>query len=171
MITLPQDLRALSLLQPWANLVASGENDVENRLKWKTSNFRGWFLVHASKRPTREYYAGAAIWMANRSLCCLVDHSDERRPGELPPWESYTGPFGGIIGIANVVDVIHPYRDDEMHIVRPLAARSPWYMGGFALVLEGARPLPFIPCKGALGWFRPPADVVARVREEVARLA
>ena len=44
--------RAISLLQPWASLMAAGEKRIETRA-WNT-NFRGWLAVHASKafRPS-----------------------------------------------------------------------------------------------------------------------
>ena len=40
-------MKALSLRQPWAWLVAAGHKDVENRT-WST-RFRGEFLIHAAK--------------------------------------------------------------------------------------------------------------------------
>ena len=48
--------------------------------------------------------------------------------------------FGGIIGTAEIVDCVtsHP---------------SPWFCGPFGFVLANPRPLPFLPCKGALGFF------------------
>jgi hypothetical protein len=55
---------------------------------------------------------------------------------------------GGIIGAANLYTVIHPLRPLEMR------GRLPWHMPeqhGF--VLGDQRPLPFLPCKGALGFW------------------
>ena len=48
--------------------------------------------------------------------------------------------FGGIVGSVEIVDVAmsHP---------------SPWFCGPFGFVLANPRPLPFLPCKGALGFF------------------
>ncbi len=40
-------MKALSLKQPWAELIVSGMKTIEVR-KWNT-NFRGEFLIHASK--------------------------------------------------------------------------------------------------------------------------
>jgi hypothetical protein len=37
---------------------------------------------------------------------------------------------------------------------------SPWYEGGFALVLAGVEPLPFIPWKGSLGFFDVPTEII-----------
>jgi hypothetical protein len=42
-------VKALSIKQPWAELIASGKKSVELRT-WNTS-YRGKFLVHASKTP------------------------------------------------------------------------------------------------------------------------
>ena len=40
-------MKALSIKQPWASLIAHGIKDIENRT-WKT-NFRGRIYIHASK--------------------------------------------------------------------------------------------------------------------------
>lgn len=41
-------MKALSVLQPWAWLLAHGHKDIENRV-WR-SNFAGEFVIHAGKR-------------------------------------------------------------------------------------------------------------------------
>ncbi|MCP4687042.1 MAG: ASCH domain-containing protein, partial [Desulfobacterales bacterium] len=41
-------MKALSIRQPWAWLIANGYKDIENR-SWRTS-FRGEFLIHAGKK-------------------------------------------------------------------------------------------------------------------------
>lgn len=48
--------------------------------------------------------------------------------------------MGGIIGIADIVDCISESDD-------------PWFMGPYGIVLANARPVDFIPVKGALGFF------------------
>ncbi|MBS3135077.1 ASCH domain-containing protein [Candidatus Woesearchaeota archaeon] len=45
-------MKALSLKQPWADLVLSGRKIIELR-KWNT-NFRGEFYIHASRIPDKE---------------------------------------------------------------------------------------------------------------------
>jgi hypothetical protein len=47
---------------------------------------------------------------------------------------------GGIIGTANIVACVTKWG-------------SPWFVGRFGFVLSEARPVEFIPCKGALGFF------------------
>jgi hypothetical protein len=41
-------MKACSIKQPWANLIAHGIKDIENRT-WRT-NFRGKILIHAPKK-------------------------------------------------------------------------------------------------------------------------
>ena len=45
-------MKCLSLRQPYADLVVTGRKTIETR-KWNT-NFRGKFLVHASKTIDKE---------------------------------------------------------------------------------------------------------------------
>ncbi len=45
-------MKALSLKQPWAELILQGRKSIELR-KWKT-NFRGEFFIHSSKTPDKE---------------------------------------------------------------------------------------------------------------------
>lgn len=47
---------------------------------------------------------------------------------------------GGIIGVAEIVDCVE-------------ASDSPWFFGRYGFVLRNARPVDFIPVKGALGFF------------------
>lgn len=45
-------MKALSIKQPWASLIAHGIKDIENRT-WKT-NFRGRIYIHASAKKAGE---------------------------------------------------------------------------------------------------------------------
>ncbi len=57
--------KAISLKQPWANLVASGKKTIETR-KWKT-NYRGDLVICSSKKPNI-HPAGCAL--------CIVELYD-----------------------------------------------------------------------------------------------
>ncbi len=57
--------KAISLKQPWANLVASGKKTIETR-KWST-NYRGDLVICSSQNPKIEPY-GKAI--------CIVELYD-----------------------------------------------------------------------------------------------
>lgn len=50
--------------------------------------------------------------------------------------------MGGIVGMAEIVDCVD-------------ASESQWFFGTYGFVLQNSRPLPFRPCRGQLGFFRP----------------
>lgn len=49
---------------------------------------------------------------------------------------------GGIVGRARLVDCVEEHD-------------SPWFVGRYGFVLADAEPLPLMPCRGKLGFFRP----------------
>lgn len=51
-------MKALTIIQPWATLIASGHKMNETR-SWKT-NYRGEVLIHAGKNP-KDYTSGCYI--------------------------------------------------------------------------------------------------------------
>ena len=95
-------MKALSLRQPWAWLVAAGHKDVENRT-WSTRH-RGEFLIHAAKtfdhagyeRVLRETYLvlpapgvfeRGGIVGAAELVNCVTQHDS--------PW--FRGPYGFVL--------------------------------------------------------------------------
>lgn len=145
-MTIP-DLPVLSIRQPWAWLIirpdltdpearAEAERcglikDVENR-NWgprqpgRPQNFRGEFLIHAGAACTPDEYSAAQVFAARIGVTLPAPADLER---------------GGIVGVAEVIDWVN-------------YPSSRWFMGPGALVLRNARPLPFVACRGALGFFR-----------------
>ncbi len=118
-------MKALSLKQPWAELVVSGKKTIELR-KWKT-NFRGEFLIHASRVP---------------------DSNAMKRFG----FENL--PLGMIVGKAELVDV-KDYKilkeefekDKDKHL-----ATSDW--GEYGFILKNPRRLEKpIQAKGSLNFW------------------
>ena len=93
-------MKALSIIQPWASLIAVGIKDIETRT-WRT-NYRGEFLIHASANRlpagwtalTSEQYA-AATRLVN-------PYGKENDVKQLP--------VSAIIGKARLVDCVlnHP---------------------------------------------------------------
>ena len=122
-------IKALSIKQPWAHLIAQGYKDIENRT-WSTS-YRGWFYVHTGQEPDRERYERAAYILEKV-------HNEQ-----LPPLEEMR--TGGIVGMARLVDV------RQFHT-------SPWHEGPYGFVLEDAIPVPFRECKGPSKFFEPDLD-------------
>lgn len=126
---------ALSVRQPWAWLIVNGFKSIENR-DWPT-NFRGQFLVHAGKKLTVADYDAAMLFIEAFVDPALVNQVPDM--AELP--------LGGVVGVATLTDCVqdHP---------------SPWFTGreelngaGYGFVLADARPIPFLPWKGRLGFF------------------
>src|SRR5262249_51342079 len=85
---------------------------------------RGPLLIHASKAPS-----ATALREIEHRFNVTIPENELR--------------FGGVIGIAELVDCVeaHP---------------SPWFEGPFGLVLRNARPLPFVAMPGKLGLFSEP---------------
>lgn len=127
-------MKALSIRQPWAWLIVNGHKDIENR-SWPT-RFCGEFLVHASKGMTRAEYDDVDLMIA----------LDERlRHVRLPAFEQLER--GGIVGRASIFGCVS-------------YSSSPWFFGPQGFVLRNALPLPFVPFKGALGFFEVPDALV-----------
>jgi hypothetical protein len=121
---------ALSIQQPWAWLIVQGHKDIENR-NWQTSR-RGPIYIHTGKTIDREAWA----WVARKF---------PKIAQQLPRPEQIEK--GGIVGVAHLIDCV-------------LSSPSPWFSGPFGLALAQAKPVPFVPCKGALGFFKPNLEAV-----------
>lgn len=118
-------MKTLSVMQPWAWLMANDYKDIENR-GWKTS-YRGYILIHAGQRFDREGY----------------DWVKAQFP-EIPLPAPEALERGGIVGKVALVDCLGT---DVMVL-------SPWYQGAkYAWKVLGGQPLPFQPCKGKLSLF------------------
>jgi hypothetical protein len=67
-------MKAISIKQPWANLIASGQKTIETR-EWSTS-YRGQILLVSSKIPKIEP-AGFAVAVADLVDCRVMTKADE----------------------------------------------------------------------------------------------
>ena len=136
-------MKALSLTQPWATLVALGIKKIETR-SWQTSH-RGPLAIHASK-GLPEY---ARKFLRTDFIAAMVD-------------AEYCYPLGYILATVNLVDCL-PMKssvrsrgifDDypELELDRRELALGDFSEGRFAWVFEDMVLLPEpIPAKGALG--------------------
>lgn len=70
-------MKALSVRQPWATLLARGIKDVENRT-WPTRGLAGWVVIHASSGL---YDVAGAKWIVSvfPHLAYLVDPLHQHR--------------------------------------------------------------------------------------------
>ena len=116
-------MKALSLKQPYAELVVSGRKKIELR-KWNTK-FRGEFLIHASKIP------------------------DERA---MKKFGFRDLPAGCVVGRANLINVKKYNSKRELLTDKHLHLGSETY-GYYGFFLSDIKRIKPIPCKGKLGFW------------------
>ena len=120
-------MKALSIRQPWAWLIANSFKDIENR-SWNTK-YRGPILIHAASGLTQHEYRAAME-------VCRTIHPD--LPVNMPLYESIER--GGIVGMATITGTCE-------------SSSSPWFFGPVGFQLKDARTLPFYPMRGRLSFF------------------
>lgn len=136
-------MRALTILQPWAHLVATGVKRVENR-NWPT-HFRGPLAIHAGKGK-KCYDVDPNAWQ-------------DRYGVRMPPVDEVT--FGAILGVAELIACVPV---DDLAREFPDLADSPFAEGPFCWVLKDVRRLdePFA-CNGALQLWTPPDQIMPKL--------
>lgn len=133
-------MKALSLWQPYASLIACGLKRVETR-SWATS-YRGPVLIHAAQRWTRAERDALAKLRADwDSIRARLNVADIR--------------LGAVVAVARVASCVEmtPEIVDLCERTAPLElAVGDWKPGRFAWALEDVRALPApVPCGGARG--------------------
>ena len=129
-------MKTLSLLQPWASLVATGAKQIETR-SWTTA-YRGPLLIHASRSHSGALLAGS------------------------PPFTRYITdfralPFGAIIGQVMLDDVVRAetLALPDAHLARLTLeekAFGDYTAGRWCWMLSGAEAFDApLPAKGQLG--------------------
>lgn len=88
-------MKALSIKQPWASLIANGVKDIENRT-WKT-NFRGRIYIHASGHP-----AFTGSYKENLPIDFWGGVSEAEKRNLLDSFQNR----GAIIGEVDIVDCV-----------------------------------------------------------------
>lgn len=168
-------MRALSLTQPWATLVAIGAKKVETR-SWGTSA-RGTIVIHASK--------GFPAWA--RDYCTDARFRNAMWPDLLGRADAYTVarerlkllPLGQIVAVARLAHVMPttaapslPMSWNATVYQRPDPSSDEYHFGDYAAgrfmwFLENVIALPKpITCRGALSLWEVPDEVAAEVRAQ-----
>ena len=128
-------MKAITLWQPWASLIAIGAKKYETR-SWPT-NYRGLLAIHAAaKAPKTEM-----------ELCEIEPFkSSLRRAGIISANEL---PLGSVIAIANLVDCIYISKEFIKAILDTVEyGFGDYEISRYAWKLEGVRPINPIPAKG-----------------------
>lgn len=144
-------MRALTVQQPWAWAIVHGGKDVENRTQaW---GYRGPLAIHAGAR------------LSDRSNYALIKALGDAMRDDR--WQDLD--YGAIIGVVDLVDVhtadwcwghCSPWAESSYDEHRGRTRRDIVH-----LVLENPRPLEVpIPCKGRLGLWTPPAEVLEQLQ-------
>lgn len=133
-------IKALSLKQPYAWLIANGYLLVDDRT-WGT-HYRGPILIHASKGIYQEYY----------------NYIKSNTDVPIPAIEELG--FGGIVGIAKLVLCCRP-----AELPASISHQQRVHFGGvhqdcFGFLFEQATPLRLMSCAGKLGIFEVDLDAL-----------
>ena len=128
-------MKALSIRQPWADLIILGIKDIENRT-WRTQ-YRGTLLIHAAQQLDER-----GEWL----LCSTPGFKDDMNA--LYRTCGHVSQRGFIIGTVELFDCVSHHS-------------SKWFFGPYGFVLKN--PVKFenaIPFSGRLGIFTVPDEVM-----------
>jgi len=128
-------MKAISLIQPWASLIAAGAKEIETR-SWGTA-YRGDLAIHASKGYRKGGKKGFAELLEEWPFNTV-----------LPPGYDY--PRGYIVATCKLIDCIKITGYDlpglvEQHFGDYMPGRYAWYLDEVMVLDEP------IPAKGSLG--------------------
>lgn len=157
-------MKAISLWQPWASLVAIGSKRFETR-SWPT-NYRGPVAIHAAKRWTKDQ-----IRLVQREPFAAALAAAGLTSGSSLP-------RGGIVAVANLaacleveVDLFASGLADVEDDPRERAFGD--YMPGrFAWALTNVRRVrPMVPCPGFQQFWELKSSVIAEIEEAIFQAA
>jgi hypothetical protein len=138
---------AITIRQPWAWLIVNGYKQIENR-DWVTAQ-RGRMFIHAAQTMTRGDYEACQIFVSSISSL-LVE--------EIPPFEELKKQCGGLVGVATLDKVYTGHTVNTL----PDNVRD-WFTGRYGFLFIDAKPIPFTPLKGRLGFFPVPYEITLSV--------
>lgn len=132
-------MKALTLSQPWAELVAAGRKRYETR-SWSTK-YRGPLVIHAAAK-------------GSSGISAVVLRAMAASWGFDP-----RVPFGAAVAVCELVDV-HPVEEVYPRIGAEEREFGDYSPGRYAWELAGVRRLETpVPARGALGLWVPPSAV------------
>jgi activating signal cointegrator 1 len=152
-------VKALTLTQPWATLIAVGAKKIETR-SWSTP-YRGRIAIHAAKG-----FTSIGGKRGFQEQCEVPSFRWGLTSAEKPL------PLGAIVALADLVDV----KMIDMKLRASVLARptpeiefGDYESGRFAWFLENVKALPIpIPCVGHLSLWDVPEDLLDSLYEREA---
>lgn len=139
-------MRALSLWQPWAILIALGAKKYETR-HWTTS-YRGPLVIHAPKKQNRELYNTAR----SEPFVSYLLADGYKKYSELP--------FGSYVCLVDLVDIILTEKirgilgSDELAFGNYVSGRYAWKLENIRRFIKP------IPARGHQGLWMPTPDEI-----------
>lgn len=149
-------MRALSLLQPWAWLVAEGHKPVENRRWHLPMKMRGVpFLIHSSGSRQKSEFAAA------KELAGRVAWQTRMPPVKIPDPDELV--YGSLLAVAEAHDCLCP-AERQMSLLDDSSPHPWWMRAQHGFLLQNVRKLqtPVI-CRGNLGFWQVPPTILSQI--------
>jgi ASCH domain-containing protein len=134
-------IKALTIRQPWAELILRGRKPYELR-SWRT-HYRGPLVIHAAAK---------------------IDAEDARHFG-LNPEKLIAGAFVGVVILADV----RPYSREDARLLKKRRAGFGWFPHNFSWVVKRPRRITPIKAKGQLSLFKVPKAVERQIGRLISR--
>jgi hypothetical protein len=144
-------VKALTLTQPWATLVAIGAKRIETRSWW--ISYRGPIAIHAAKgfpgwakdtAQNEEVFRRALGWPEPGAR--ITQEWIDAIAANLKAL-----PRGQVIATATLVDCLPVERLDGQYFAGSEVSFGDYSDGRFGWLLEDVKPITPVPAKGALG--------------------
>lgn len=185
---LPDDLRAATLTQPWAGLVASGIKPIENRDRQIAGPqlFGKTIAIHASRQIDEDVYARIMDLDDGIGSCTFVSPADGMLVQAIATdsrWYKLSRVTSAIVGVATLkhklvgwnAASIAEHKDAlelQLNLLLGPGKHLRWMFGPVAYVLTDIVALPEpVPCKGRLGFWPVPPPVRAAMQEQLREVA
>lgn len=154
-------MKALSIWQPWAQLVAIGAKRIETR-HWSTRH-SGWIAVHAAKRWTRE----------ERDIVTYDPFAEALQRGGYDPRDREL-PLGAVVAVAQLIDCVTTDAvlravDAGIDLLPDELEFGNYEPGRFGWVLKDVTAIESVPCRGQQGLYDLDADTYSAVRAAFGR--
>lgn len=153
-------MKAISLWEPWATLMAANKKKNETR-HWPT-NIRGPVALHAAKK----WNGQMAAMCAGEPFASALGIARDEYEGliEFNTALKQVLSFGAIVGVGTLVDCVKITADnypdgDELYFGDYTPGRFMWW---FTDIVRLAEP---IPCRGAQGFFNLPDEITCQIVE------